>query len=262
MTRKNPPPILSTAAQVADLLRTHACDRRANVSRSFFKTGTGEYAENDRFLGVPVPRQRMIARQARGIPKAQIECLLTSPWHEERFTGLVLLVDAFESGESQVRHEVVSLYLRRLSCVNNWDLVDISAWQILGRHVRAGAPSPLPSLARSSILWERRIAMVSTYAWIRESQAEPALSLAGTLLSDPEDLIHKAVGWMLREVGKHAGKAVLEAFLEAHSDNMPRTALRYAIERFPDPERRQWLSRGKKNRVQESTNSTPTKGRL
>ena len=171
------------------------------------------------------------------------------PWHEERLTGLLVLVDRFERGDSQEKASVAAFYRARLSRVNNWDLVDLSAWQILGRHVRSGAPSPLVELAQSPILWERRVAMVSTYAWIKEGEAEPALTIARMLLEDSEDLMHKAVGWMLREVGKRAAKEALVGFLDAHADTMPRTALRYAIERFPEEERRAWLARGKGVRV-------------
>jgi len=236
---------LSSASDVQAALRAHASHERARVSQSFFKTDPGMYGAGDRFLGVTVPAQRAVAKRARALAYRDLDALLASPWHEDRLTALLVLVDRYERGNHQEKSDAAAFYASRFSAVNNWDLVDLSAWQILGRHVRAGAPSPLVALAQSSVLWERRIAMVSTYAWIKEGEAEPALTIARMLLGDREDLMHKAVGWMLREVGKRVGKASLEGFLDVHADHMPRTALRYAIERFPEEERRRWLARGK-----------------
>jgi len=236
---------LNSVTSVQEALRACASDDRARVSQTFFKTGPGMYGAGDRFLGVTVPEQRAIATRARALPYRGLEALLASAWHEERLTALLVLVDRYGRGNDQEKSDAAAFYSAHFAAVNNWDLVDASAWQILGRHVRAGAPSPLLELARSPMLWERRIAMVSTYAWIKEGEAEPALTIARMLLDDREDLMHKAVGWMLREVGKRVGKASLEGFLDVHAEEMPRTALRYAIERFSEEERRHWLGRGK-----------------
>ncbi len=240
---------LVSAVLVQGALREVASEERARGSMGFFKTGPGEYGAGDRFLGVTVPAQRAIAKAARGLVFAELDALLASPWHEARLTALFVLVDAYERGESQAKGEVARFYADHFSRVNNWDLVDSSAWQILGRHVRGGAPSPLAVLARSRSMWERRIAMVSTFAWIKEGESEPACTLAASLLNDREDLMHKAVGWMLREVGKRVSVQALVAFLDAHADDMPRTSLRYAIERFPAEERVRWLARGKEIRT-------------
>lgn len=240
---------LVSAVLVQGALREVASEVRERGSMRFFKTGPGEYGEGDRFLGVTVPAQRAIAKQARGLAFAEVDALLGSPWHEARLTALFVLVDAYERGESQAKGEVARFYADHFSCVNNWDLVDSSAWQILGRHVRAGAPSSLVALAQSRSMWERRIAMVSTFAWIKEGESEPACTIAASLLNDREDLMHKAVGWMLREVGKRVSVQALVAFLDAHADAMPRTALRYAIEHFSNEERLQWLARGKETRT-------------
>ena len=240
---------LTTAAHVRAALRELATAERARSNARFFKTGPGEYGEGDRFLGVTVPAQRVVAKRARGLALGAVDELLASPWHEERLTGLLVLVERYERGDAPTQDETARFYATRFAAVNNWDLVDLSAWQLLGRSLRAAgggaraALRALKPLARSPVLWERRIAMVATYAWIKEGEAEPALTIARILLRDREDLMHKAVGWMLREVGKRVSQGALEAFLEAHAAEMPRTALRYALERLPEAERRRWMQR-------------------
>jgi 3-methyladenine DNA glycosylase AlkD len=246
---------LTTARAVRAALQVHASEERARVSRSFFKTGPGEYGEGDRFLGVTVPDTRAVAKRAATLPETELDRLLASPWHEERLLALLVLVRRYEKGSREEKAWARAYYRANLARANNWDLVDLSAWQILGRALRdedlrasPRAPSPpadLVTLARSPNLWERRVAMVATFAWIKEGEAEPARAIAATLLGDREDLMHKAVGWMLREVGKRASREALVAFLEAHAEAMPRTALRYAIEHFAPEDRALWLARGR-----------------
>lgn len=239
---------LSSARAASAALKAEASEERAQVSRSFFKTGPGQYGEGDRFLGVTVPATRAVAKRAHALGEPELEKLLASPWHEERLLALLVLVRRYERAQEQEKQAVCAFYRRHFAAVNNWDLVDLSAWQILGRELRVHArgdtvPRELLTLADSSVLWERRIAMVSTFAWIKEGQARPALVLAARLLGDREDLMHKAVGWMLREVGKRASRAELEGFLEEHAHEMPRTALRYALEHFDAEARTHWLAR-------------------
>jgi 3-methyladenine DNA glycosylase AlkD len=247
---------LTTARAVSEALRVHASEERARVSRSFFKTGPGAYGEGDRFLGVTVPDTRAVAKRAAALDEGELDRLLASPWHEERLLALLVLVRRYEKGSDEERAWARTYYRANLARANSWDLVDLSAWQILGRALRAEArqarpdpPSPpaeLVTLARSPILWERRVAMVATFAWIKEGEPEPARAIAAMLLGDREDLMHKAVGWMLREVGKRASREALVSFLEAHAEAMPRTALRYALEHFTAEERAPWLARGRR----------------
>ena len=252
---------LTTARAVRAALQAYASDDRARVSRSFFKTGPGEYGEGDRFLGVTVPDTRAVAKRATALDEGELDRLLASPWHEERLLALLVLVRRYEKGSDEEKAWARAYYRANLARANNWDLVDLSAWQILGRALRdeelrasprtdlaapPDAPGELVTLARSPLLWERRVAMVATFAWIKEGEAEPARAIAAMLLGDREDLMHKAVGWMLREVGKRASREALVEFLEAHAAAMPRTALRYALEHFAPEERAQWLARGRR----------------
>ena len=212
-------------------------------SQRFFKTGPGEYAEGDQCLGIRVPTIRQLVKTARGIALDEIQTLLTSEWHEARLMAVLLLVDAYKRARTAPteRAAIADLYLGHTAFVNNWDLVDSSAHYIVGPHVDAlGNLSLLDELAASEDLWERRIAIVATFHFIRKNEFMPTLQLAATLRDDPHDLIHKAVGWMLREVGKRE-QEVEEGFLRQHSSQMPRTMLRYAIERFPEPLRQQYL---------------------
>lgn len=238
-----------TAARVKADLRQAADADRAKTSRWFFKTGPGEYSEGDLFLGVTVPQQRKIARAHRGLPLAEITELLASAHHEDRLTGVFLMVDRYQKGTDAEKAEVCQSYLRTKSRINNWDIVDSSAYQILGQQLwqtTGGDPKAilktLLPLARSKNLWHRRIAVTSTYAFICQGEPGPTLHLAELLLSDREDLIHKASGWMLREVGKRVGLTPLRDFLAQHAPTMPRTMLRYAIEHLPAEQRQRWLS--------------------
>ncbi len=219
-------------------------EKAAHLSR-FFKTGAGEYREGDRFIGVRVPEQRRIAKRHGNLPLEEIGRLMASPVHEHRLTGLLILVRRFaKSREASSRREIVDFYLSRIKRVNNWDLVDLSAPKILGEHL-ARHPEELAilsAMAESTNLWERRVAVLATLPMIRQGRFGELLALAEALLTDTHDLMHKAVGWMLREAGK-VDPAVLEKFLEKHSAAMPRTMLRYAIERLEPARRRHFMGR-------------------
>lgn len=214
---------------------------RAAVNASFFKTGPGEYGEGDRFIGVNVPTLRKLSREFQDIPLRSVATMLSSRWHEERLLALLILVRQYQQGERKQRDSIHSVYLRNTRYVNNWDLVDLSAEHIVGGHLRGANRALLVRLAKSKDLWERRIAMLATFHYIKAGEFKDALRIATLLLDDPHDLIHKAVGWMLREIGNR-DRRVEEAFLSQHASRMPRTMLRYAIERFPEPLRRRYLA--------------------
>jgi 3-methyladenine DNA glycosylase AlkD len=214
---------------------------KAAFLAGFFKTGKGQYAEGDRFLGVAVPAIRRISRHFRHLGPAQIERLLRSAYNEERLLALLILVAVYRAGTAQTRQAVCRCYLRYRHRVNNWNLVDASAPYILGAHLLRRKRTVLYRLARSSNLWERRIAVLATFAFIRAGDFGDTLELTRRLLNDKHDLMHKACGWMLREIGKR-NPAALEDFLRQHHRAMPRTMLRYAIERFPPARRKAYLS--------------------
>ncbi len=213
-------------------------------AQRFFKTGPGEYGAGDHFLGIRVPVLRKLVREFRGVTLPQVEALLGSKWHEERLLALFFLTHAYSSGDATARERVYLVYLRNRCWVNNWDLVDSSAHLIVGPWLEERDRAILGEWARSRSLWERRIAVVATFHFIRKGDFADILKLAGLLLNDPHDLIHKAVGWMLREVGKR-DRATLGKFLADHAGKMPRTMLRYAIEKFPELERQRYLRAGK-----------------
>lgn len=215
---------------------------RAAVLRRFFKTGPGEYGEGDVFLGLTVPDvRRLVKDRARKATREDARALLASKFHEERLAALLLLVELYRRGDAPERERIYRFYLGHTKRINNWDLVDLSAPSIVGGWLWGRDRRILDRLARSKSLWERRIAIVSTARFIREGDLAPTLRLAAALLRDPHDLIHKAAGWMLREAGKRDLPA-LERFLARHAATMPRTMLRYAIERLPERRRRAWLA--------------------
>lgn len=223
-------------------LRSHADPERAHWMGRCVRAYPGGYGEGDRLTGVRVPDQRRIANQhagALGIEGAAE--LLASEWHEERLTGLLVLVRLFQRGDEPARERIHRLYLATTAQVNSWDLVDATAPHLVGAWLEHRDRGLLDELAASPLLWERRIAMVATQHFIRRDDHADALRIAATLLGDSHDLIHKATGWMLREVGKRDEPALL-AFLDRHAAAMPRTALRYAIERLPEDRRRAWLT--------------------
>jgi 3-methyladenine DNA glycosylase AlkD len=211
-----------------------------NLAR-FFKTGPGEYGAGDRFLGIRVPAIRRVARNHAGLSRRGIRALLKSPYHEERLLALLIMVMQFKRGDPAAQRALYELYLASTDRINNWDLVDLTAPHIVGGWLRDRGRRTLTRLARSESLWERRIAVLATFHFIARNEFDDALGVAALLLDDPHDLIHKAVGWMLREIGKR-DRAVEEAFLQAHYDRLPRTTLRYAIERFPEPLRKAYLA--------------------
>jgi 3-methyladenine DNA glycosylase AlkD len=230
-----------TASEIRRLLRAGANPQKAAFLPRFFKSGPGEYGEGDRFYGVVVPDCRKIARASRDLEESELEKLLRSPMHEERTVALLVMAERFERGDERTRSRVYRLYRKNLGRVNNWDLVDASAPTIVGGYFENRDRSQLYRWARSKSLWERRIAMLATFRYIKGGDFEDALAIARLLLDDEEDLIHKAVGWMLREVGnRHL--AAEERFLRSHHREMPRTMLRYAIEKFPEPLRKAYLN--------------------
>lgn len=223
------------------LLRAAANPAIAQHSKRFFKTGRGEYGAGDRFLGIRVPVVRRIAHEHRNATVATAFALLRSRLHEERLCALLLLVSQFERGTPMVRRTIYERYLKAIrTSVNNWDLVDSSAPFIVGAYLEERGKRPLYRLAKSKNLWEKRVAMLATHWLIRRGSFADALAIAETLLGDEHDLIHKAAGWMLREVGKRDA-AALHGFLAKHCTRMPRTMLRYAIERLPPRQRQAYL---------------------
>lgn len=231
---------MNTLAEARTALRSFANESDALVYRRFFKTGPGEYGEGDRFLGVRVPATRRVAREYSRLPLPDVLRLLRSGFHEERLLALILLIHQYRKGDPADPVRIYRAYLDHTRFINNWDLVDISAEHVVGAHLANRSRKPLYALARSSSLWERRIAILSTFHFIRNGDFDDTLKIAETLLSDPHDLIHKAVGWMLREVGKR-DRVREDAFLLKHYRKMPRTLLRYAIEKHPERIRRQFL---------------------
>lgn len=231
-----------TALAILDELRAAGSSEKAAHLSRFFKTGPGEYGEGDRFLGVTVPVNRVIAKAHIETPIDEIQRLVESEWHEARLCGLLILCYRYKRRKmiDSEREEIVRFYLRNARHCDNWDLVDLTCRDILGEYLVNRDRSILYRLAGSDCLWERRIAIVSTWAFIHRDDFTDTLALAEQLLGDPHDLMRKAVGWMLREVGKR-DRATLTAFLEKHAADMPRTALRYAIEHYPEEERRYFM---------------------
>jgi 3-methyladenine DNA glycosylase AlkD len=230
-----------TSAQIKARLRQRAKPERVPVLSRFFKTGPGDYGEGDVFIGVPVPDIRQVCRECRGAALDAIVRLLSSRIHEERLLALLLLVDTFKRSDDDVRKAIYERYLASTKFINSWDLVDSSAPQIVGAWLVDKSRAPLLRLARSSSVWERRIAIIATAHFIRLGEFDDTFRIADILLGDDHDLIHKAVGWMLREVGNRDGRAE-RAFLATRYRQMPRTLLRYAIEKFPERERKKYLS--------------------
>lgn len=230
--------------EISRELRDVANPEKAAFFPRFFKSGPGEYAEGDQFLGVTVPNQRKLAKKYYKIlTMGEVLRLLQSPWHEERLTALFILVLKYQKGNQSTKNQIFDLYIENTAYVNNWDLVDSSADRIVGVWLETSAykMNVLEKLATSDSLWERRIAMLATYHYIKQGRADEALVISSILLHDKHDLIQKAVGWMLREVGKRADQALLLAFLDIHAATMPRTSLRYAIEHLSPQTRSHYL---------------------
>jgi 3-methyladenine DNA glycosylase AlkD len=236
-------------------LKKLADPKRAEILQKFFKTGKGEYGEGDIFIGVTVPKIREIAKKYSSIDLKQLEGLIKSKIHEERLLALLILVDKYET--TNHKKIVLHFYIKNIKYINNWDLIDLSAPEIVGRHLFSNSririiianknflATPqqiLKELAKSESIWERRISIISTFAFIKNRQFAHSLRIAEMLMNDKHDLIHKAVGWMLREIGKRDLQTEIE-FLDKHYKKMPRTMLRYAIEKFPEKQRAAYLKK-------------------
>jgi 3-methyladenine DNA glycosylase AlkD len=232
---------MTAKARLLRDIRKVSTRARAKVSQSFFKTGPGEYGEGDHFLGTTVPDLRKLSVKYEALSLKDLSSLLKSRWHEERLLALLILVRQYERGAQPARNAIHKLYLGHTKHINNWDLVDSSADAIVGAHLYEGDRALLHKLAQSRSVWERRIAILASFHYIKKGEYEDTLTITELLMRDDNDLIHKAVGWMLREIGKR-DQAVEERFLKTHAARMPRTMLRYAIERFPEPLRRRYLN--------------------
>ena len=227
--------------KIKNELKQLANPAHAKVLQRFFKTGKGEYGEGDLFRGIKIPVLRKLAKNYQDMPLAGVQELLTSTFHEDRMLALLLLMAHYAKADDAGRKHIYTMYLRNTRYINNWDLVDVTAHHIAGHYLMDKTREPLYCLARSEMLWERRIAIIATFHYIRQNEFDDTLKIAGMLIEDPHDLMHKAVGWMLREVGKRDLQAE-EQFLKTHYRQMPRTMLRYAIERFPEAKRRKYLA--------------------
>jgi len=233
-----------TLQKLRNELRFAANKEKARSLGRFFKTGKGEYGYGDKFLGVMVPKQRLLVKKYwHDISLDEVCQLLQSKFHEERLTALLILVRKFEKGDDKTRQKIFRLYLNNTQRINNWDLVDLSTPNIVGAYLQNKNRKIIYKLAKSKNLWERRISVLATFAFIKDGDAKDALKIAELLLADQHDLIHKAVGWMLREIGKRCSQEIEEEFLRKHHKIMPRTMLRYAIEHFGLQNREYYLSK-------------------
>jgi len=228
-------------------LQNLANPEKAKILARFFKTGKGQYGEGDVFLGIMVPAQRRMAKNYEFLSLKDINALLTSKFHEHRLIALLVLVNQYQKSDERAKKKIADFYLVHAAGINNWDLVDLSAPHILGDYFLNKDTTRLYRLAKSDNLWKRRIAIMATFAFIRQGRYEEALDISEMLVHDRHDLIHKAVGWMLREIGKRNLKRE-EEFLKKHAHEMPRTMLRYSIERFDKEKRNYWMNR-KKDRI-------------
>ena len=233
--------LVTTSRSVVRALKQSASIKDATAASRFIKTGKGQYGEGDSFLGIRMPVLRQRENEFKDLSRSETSNLLKSKFHEARITALLIMVLQFQHGDEKVQARIVQLYLNNTLYVNGWDLVDCSAHLILGPWLMRRDKGILSTLARSESLWERRIAIMSTFHFIRQQHFVPTLKIARLLLKDNEDLIHKAVGWMLREVGNR-DRNTEEEFLRKYYRNMPRTMLRYAIEKFPEARRQQYLN--------------------
>ncbi|MBF0363720.1 MAG: DNA alkylation repair protein [Oligoflexia bacterium] len=228
--------------QAQKVLKQFADNEKAKILRRFFKTGKGEYAEGDKFIGVTVPDTRKVAKLFAALELEDVNKLLQSKIHEERLLTLIILIDQFKKGDDSKRKKIFNYYLSNLKQINNWDLVDISSRDIVGAFLWDKSRMLLYEMAKSKNLWIRRIAIISTFYFIQRGEAKDTINLAKILISDQHDLIHKAVGWMLREVGKRINKKLLLNFLDNFHTKMPRTMLRYSMEHLPEKTRLKYLN--------------------
>lgn len=230
-----------TAAAAQAELRKIARPERVESTMRFFKAYPGGYSEGDQFLCCSVPGTRLVAKQFYGLPLSELAKLIASKWHDERLLALIILVHQYKKGDEAVRTAVYDFYLKNLAYVNNWDLVDTSAGYIVGGYLTDKPRDVLFELAASENVWNRRVAMISTLQFIVNGDPSTSLLIAEKLLHDKHDLIQKAVGWMLREIGKRVDRKILLQFLDEHAHDMPRTTLRYAIEHLPPAQRQHYL---------------------
>ncbi|MFA6094701.1 MAG: DNA alkylation repair protein [Candidatus Paceibacterota bacterium] len=229
------------SVSVRTALQSFSDPVKASILKKFFKTGPGEYGEGDLFIGVVVPDIRRVAKEYSRLPFQDILKLLKSSIHEERLCALFILVSRYEYGTDEEQKQIYEMYLSHTRYINNWDLVDLTAPKIVGAYARTrGVLEDVYKLVQSKNLWERRIAVLACFYFIKNDDFKDTLKIAKILLKDSHDLIHKAVGWMLREVGKR-DVVIEKTFLATYYKKMPRTMLRYAIERFPEVERKQYL---------------------
>lgn len=231
--------------QIRRELRAKADPEKAAFFPRFFKTGPGEYGEGDKFIGITVPNQRSVAKNFKNLSLHEIGTLLDSEWHEERLTALIIMVNQFKRADTSKRKRIYEFYLDNTDRINNWDLVDTSARDIVGDYIFANQQqiTTLYKLAESKVLWERRIAIIATYYFINKGEPDLTIKLAQKLMHDKEDLMHKATGWMLREMGKRCDRQLLINFLEEHAREMPRTMLRYSIEHLNESDRKKYLAK-------------------
>ena len=229
-----------SAEEIPKRLQALYDPERIQVLQRFFKTGPGEYGHGDIFIGLRVPEVRRLAKEYGSLPISETIHLLQSPIHEARLLALLILIRIYTRGDALTQEQVYHAYLQNTRCINNWDLVDVSAEHIVGAHLKNKSRDRLHVLAVSNLLWDRRIAVMATFHFIKRGEFAETLHIAKFLLQDPEDLIHKAVGWMLREIGKR-DRQTEESFLRDHYKIMPRTMLRYAIEKFPEDLRQRYL---------------------
>jgi len=233
------------SSDVRKALKFLANPVKAEFLKRFFKTAPGQYGHGDIFLGITVPEQREVAKEFIKLPLTEVMNLLDSKIHEERLTALLILTSQYKKAKDPEKEKIVKAYLKNVKFINNWDLVDSSAPKILGEWLMDKDRSILYKLARSKNIWERRIAILSTFAFIYNGEYKDTFAIAEILLKDEEDLMHKAIGWMLREVGKRVSIDKLRSFLKQHATTLPRTALRYAIEHMDPEERKKWMEKRK-----------------
>ncbi len=231
-----------TYNKIVQELEQLADPKQATLFQGFFKTGKGQYGEGDIFLGIKVPEQRKVAVKYKDVSLTEVQKLLKSKIHEHRLVTLLILVGKFQKADPSERLSIFDLYLKNTRYINNWDLVDLSAPYIVGTYLLDKDRNILYTLAKSTLLWERRIAVLATFTFIRNDDFKDSLKIAEMLLHDDHDLIHKAVGWMLREIGKH-DQSTEEKFLKKHYKAMPRTMLRYSIEKFDDKKRKFYMNK-------------------
>ena len=223
-------------------LKKLANPEKAKILQGFFKTGKGQYGEDDIFLGIVVPEQRKVAKKYSNLNLGEIKKLLSSKIHEHRLVSLFILANQYQKADKQTKKKIFNFYLKNAKNINNWDLVDLSAPNIVGDYLLNKDKSILYKLAKSKNIWEKRIAIMATFSFIRNNGFDATLKISEILLEDEHDLIHKAVGWMLRELGKR-NQAIEEKFLKKYYKKMPRTMLRYAIERFSENKRKPYLGK-------------------